>query len=85
MLIESEEAESPELMHAKELRRRSTFGTAMFNAFEENSQHNDKTSRTSEQLRQQKKENEEEADRYLDSLLLENQESMPENTKQAQQ
>ena len=37
MLIESEEAESPELMHAKELRRRSTFGTAMFNAFEENS------------------------------------------------
>ena len=36
MLIESE-AESPEIMHAKELKRRSTFGTAIINAFEENS------------------------------------------------
>ena len=72
MLIESE-VESPELVHTKELMRRSTFGTAMLNAFEENSQHNSKTSRTSDHLKHQKREVEEdEANQYLDSLLLDN-------------
>ena len=81
MLIESE-AESPEIMHAKELKRRSTFGTAIINAFEENSQRNSKTSRTSEHLKQLKETEEDEANKYLDSLLLENQDSLPENTNQ---
>ena len=77
MLAESE-TQSPDLVHAKELMRRSTFGTAMLNAFEENSQHNSKTSRTPEHLKQQKRmEEEEETNKYLDSLLLDNQEPIP--------